>query len=48
MDKIIQLINTMPYGQVAPLAMELGRLIKEQTDNQKEGRIIQPVPRKGA
>lgn len=49
MDKIIQLINTMPYGQVAPLAAELGTLIKGQTESAKadDSRIIKPVPRKG-
>ena len=50
MDKIIRIINTLPYGQVAPLANELGQLIKTQTDQAqaKESRIVKPFGGKDA
>jgi hypothetical protein len=30
MKEIIGLINTLPYGQVAPIAAQLGRVLQQQ------------------
>ena len=30
MAEILKLVNNLPYGQVAPLANALGRIVKEQ------------------
>ena len=36
MGQILELINNLPYGQVAPLANSLGALIKEQNTEEEE------------
>ena len=33
MNQIIQVINSLPYGQIAPLANALGVIIKETEQN---------------
>jgi len=36
MGDILKVINALPYGQVAPLANALGKLINEQQDKKEE------------
>lgn len=41
MLQIVQVINSLPYGKVAPLAGQLGKLIQDQ---QNERREAPPLP----
>lgn len=35
MSDILKVINSLPYGQVAPLANALGKIIQEQQGDEK-------------
>ena len=36
MVEILKIVNNMPYGQIAPLAEALGKIIKEQQEKEKK------------